>query len=401
MVQSSRHLFVVLLVFLYCAGCEIKEKQPLEIQVNGSKDKQTPIGFNIELRPGTIPNHYQVELNWDESLNFGHLYKSTNASIPERIEPETSHNNQATDKSVVPGNNYRYWIWNDLSEGPALHSPGFLEVFIPKDIVIDTPTEIGSIDTNGQIFILGTSLFASKRGLTIRTPRIFFKNSKIYSFQNESEDGSPGVPIKINAKEAQGELTVFALGNPGNEGKRGEPGKDGSAGEHGLAAEIEEAITLTQDPGNKSSITSVFRNSARREKKHFRCKMPPTDGANGKDAENGKNGDDGGNGGDSSPVWIEIESGESLAIDYRKIPGEGGKGGPGGKGGTGGAGGIAGANDEWNVCPPAKNGAPGNPGNEGLPGKVGLRGSSLPVCIINGSSRVGECDKIETYFWRF
>lgn len=251
-----------------------------------------------------------------------------------------------------------------------------------KDIQISEPISLEEeLIVNRLLITTGGRIITNGHDLTIKAKKIIIEDTYnpgaafrpedahiltvLPGTKSSTTEGKPAhARIKIEAKEAVGDLRVALIGFDGNDGvtpifehPQASPGKDGT-------------------PGESQDIAKYCADERGRPcRSEFVCKVNPTKAEKGEPGKRGLQGASGQEGGDSGDLVIEIENSDYFTAKVLTLPGSGGIRGVPGKGGLGGLPGKTPAPARGcKATAPADrgdDGADGPEGEDGKPGQVG------------------------------
>lgn len=377
---------IIVLTAGWLAACDVREVSesedaPAEIQAaltDESSLKAVVEGLNT-------PSRYRVILEWKSELGMS-LHRRQAHTPYQKLE---TTGNRFIDDTVVSGETYRYALFDPSQAGVSAAAGTEIEVKVPKDLVIDSPTAMREIRDYQRLFLTPSGVLQGKGTLRVEVKELHSEGGRI-----ENRSSGAGL-VFVEAERAVGKIVIVTLGNdgaPGRPGVAGLPGKKGANGEDGklvgknlppaLSRQLE--TLLTEKKRNLSDLSETDINAL------FECQKPPTDGEPGTKGGPGGNGERGENGHDSGKIWLKIRYADELHLSTIIESGKGGAGGKAGEGGRGGDGGDAGK--DFFVCKKGKSGKKGENGEAGKSGDSGGSGVTLTPCLLLGATRVGDCE---------
>lgn len=247
-------------------------------------------------------------------------------------------------------------------------------------ILTGVPEKIGRL-----IFMKDAILSTDGSDLVLVVDEIISHSGTISTFPISTKpraggSGKSGGSLRLETRTGRGRLTILSHGQDGAQGTKGRVGASGSKGPRGRSG-VSDSIVECLMPFQPAFCAT--RNY---------CKKQTGDGGLGGQGKKGGAGTQGGNGGNSAQVFVKIEDPSQLNIFTDIQVGLGGLGGLGGDGGKGGKGGDGGKRDHAKECRVAKQGPIGLRGPQGAQGRSGSDGLKMPVCLVLGTARIGDCD---------
>lgn len=391
--RAFRSIVVTNITFFLLTSCAPESAWEEEPAVAPPKKVEAPLSVTVV--PKGEMNKYRVEVAWSlpEGVQATHILRedAKGGTVQIAIDPN-SLDQRVFDDNIDPGSTYAYSI--DTSDGNPMRT----SIEIPRDVLIDESGPISSQTLKGRLYLKrDITLFTNGESVELVAEEIHSEGVVIKAFPvgttaARGQNGRSAGSIYIRAKKASGEIIVVADGETGGDGVDGINGLPGTFGTRG-------------NPGTNSTNPAAFNgfldgfhamNFERllemrpipdihglkfNDKPVYICSAAPTDGGNGENGRDGINGGDGGDGGDSINLLVQISEPSDLKVREESEPGKGGRPGTPGIGGTGGRAGVAGRLDPLGICPPAKDGLPGNRGKDGRVGRQGQPGKK-------GSSRI-------------
>lgn len=402
-------LLVCLLTACQKTPPEISSGSPGQPGVNsGSKAG----ALTATLEPTPEPDRYVVALVWNgmSTLSSWVLQRENRITGLEHLATLEKSATEYQDKTVLPGETYRYLLTTLGPESPSIQEQAL--VTIPKDLIVEGTRRIRTIRNFQRLFFAsGSQIVTDGNPLFISVHEIHSSGGTIRAFElNQTagvgKAGKHGGLISVEATAGSGKLTINAGGENGGKGLKGAAGIPGAPGAPGRPAIPQLKYLVDGDSGDGAAtqqfLASTFFNQQRPAdylKPRFFCHAPPTNGQDGLAGGPGTPGAPGEKGGDTAQVLVRILRASPLEITVEGTPGIGGDGGDGGDGGPGGLGGPPGGIDPAGVCP--QTAAAGKPGLTGSPGTIGAKGSlglKQPVCLKIGTSVFGNCDAFRPEF---
>lgn len=399
---------LVLLVALNFAACvKIKSAKDNEKKSESGEVPSAP------LSPANDPGDLEYVLEGQEEPNkYLVRFDLKNLDLNQLVVQKKAQG--TTQMLAVMVDENKHWIDANLPSGEVINYRfGYLRqsqfetfaegsITVPTDYVVKGERKLSLADimlSDGNVkkqfeikgfhrifFEKEARLITNGIPLVIEAEEIFSQNGRISTFPENAKaeagkDGRSGGDIKIFARRAYGELSIYMRGEQGGEGLEGKKPDASLKGERGI--EGIDAI-FTQD--------YIYCNEPGCDHRYFFCQSQPTDGRDGGPGRQGYPGGRGGNGGATGNLNIEIESAEKFYLVIEKQKGTYGRGGLGGEGGEGGDGGrpgnaiVEGAQQQaCKVVKPGRKGAQGVRGPNGLDGYEGTEGT---ICENLNSRKV-------------
>lgn len=346
------------------------------------KEEKAPT-FTASVRATPMPNRYLVVLEWGGIASDPDVWALDKREEKALIAPFTTVAGSVrrfTDTDVVAGRTYTYSLKVESREDAEPIESA--TVTIPRDLEIRGKRVLRSIKDINRLFLAKQShLITLGKEFHLEVNEIVSTNGTIESFADKTTatiagmDGRAAGLMTIRAKRGSGVLNIIARG------ENGAVGKPGATGAAGMAGKTGGCYTCTRSAFVPAGycIGNTF--------------LP---GGDGGPAGDGSTGGQGGRGGSSAKLLVVIENPKGLSIVPGKVPGHGGAGGPGGAPGPGGLAGAAYPPNTPEGCRIGRAGKKGPDGRRGPDGRNGADGIAQPVCLILGSTVLGDCEAFPT-----